>query len=249
MTEHFSKFTNSCVCLSRPMSSPLIPISPEDTSLLQTINDVVQKTRKAETDAIVRKKLAESTGDDPKVSAALEFLLQNMIEENNRRIVGHCVSCYRGYTALGRGMSIRAESDTGKRLFYARVVLDAPPPSNCLYVLITRLVSYRDHHTGRPTSRNRRHAAVARIPPTQATPVSNSRYNKPVVCTSHAASSPANRFATASSQSIRLALASGDGTGQPNEYPITSADKISRPCVAEMRIQYTCAPIPWRSAG
>jgi len=68
--------------------------------LLHIIDGIVRKTRNAETDAMVRKKLVESTGGDPHVSAALELFLQNMIEENNKRIIGYCTSCYRGYTAL-----------------------------------------------------------------------------------------------------------------------------------------------------
>ncbi|KAF9649446.1 hypothetical protein BDM02DRAFT_3113878 [Thelephora ganbajun] len=82
MTEYFSKFVNS------------------HTLLLHTINCIVRNTRNAETDAMVRKKLVESTGDDPHVSTALELFLQNVIEDNNRRIVGHCKNCYHGYTAL-----------------------------------------------------------------------------------------------------------------------------------------------------
>ena len=68
--------------------------------MLRIINDIVRKTRNAETDAIVRMKFVESTGDDPHVSAALELFFQNVIDDNNRRVIGRCSNCYRGYTAL-----------------------------------------------------------------------------------------------------------------------------------------------------
>ena len=60
----------------------------------------MRKKRNAETDAVVRKRLVESKGDEPHVSAALELFLQSMIEANNRRIIGHCTICNRGYNVI-----------------------------------------------------------------------------------------------------------------------------------------------------
>jgi len=68
--------------------------------LFQAINSIVQKERNAEIDAMVRKRLVESEGDDPHVSAALELFLQNMIEANDRRIIGHCTICHRGHNPV-----------------------------------------------------------------------------------------------------------------------------------------------------
>ncbi|KAF9781707.1 hypothetical protein BJ322DRAFT_1077750 [Thelephora terrestris] len=96
MTEYFSKFANS------------------HPSLLCAINDIVRKTRNAETDAIIRKKFVGSTGDDPHVSAALELFLQNMIDENNRRIIGRCSNCLRGYTALQQAKEGRCNICVGE---------------------------------------------------------------------------------------------------------------------------------------
>ena len=78
--------------------------------LLHIIYGIVRKTRNAGTDAMVRKKLVESSGGDPHVSAALELFLQNMIEENNRRIISYCTSCYRGYTALDQSKDGKCQS-------------------------------------------------------------------------------------------------------------------------------------------
>lgn len=64
------------------------------------IDGIVWRTRNVERDAIVRKKFVESTGGDPHISPALELFLRNLIEENNKRIIGRCSSCRRGYTAI-----------------------------------------------------------------------------------------------------------------------------------------------------
>lgn len=110
MTEYFSKFVSSCVGLRHCVTLTHRGAFYSHPPLLQTIDGIVRKTRSAETDAMVRKKLVESTGDDPHVSAALELFIRNVIEENNRRIIGHCRSCYHGYTALDQSEDGRCQS-------------------------------------------------------------------------------------------------------------------------------------------
>jgi len=83
--------------------------------LLQAINSIVKKKRNAETDAMVRKRLVESKGDEPHVSAALELFLQNMIEANNRRIIGHCTICNRGYNLIDRPKDGKCQSCVAQR--------------------------------------------------------------------------------------------------------------------------------------
>ena len=100
VTEYFSKFVNSCVLHSPCVLVTHSTICSRHTLLLHTINGIVRKTRNAETDAVVRKKLVEPIADGPHIFAALELFLQSMIEENNERIIGHCSGCYRGYTVL-----------------------------------------------------------------------------------------------------------------------------------------------------
>ena len=78
--------------------------------LLQTVDGIVRKTRSAETDAMVRKTLVESAGDNPHVFAALELFIRNVIEENNKRVIGHCTSCYHGYTALDKSEDMKCQS-------------------------------------------------------------------------------------------------------------------------------------------
>ena len=111
MAEYFSKFVNSYVY---PPSSLVTLVYPlvfcRHPLLLHIISGIVRKTRTAETYAMVRKKLVESTGDDPHVSVALELFLQDMIEENNRRIIGRCRSCNRGYTALDQSVDGKCQS-------------------------------------------------------------------------------------------------------------------------------------------
>ena len=100
--------------MGSPLSSLVTFVHPitlcRHASLLHIIDEIVRKVRNAETDAMVRKKLVESTGDDPHVSAALELFLQNLIEVNNKRIVAHCTSCHRGYTALDQSKDGKCQS-------------------------------------------------------------------------------------------------------------------------------------------
>lgn len=114
----YSKSFNSCVCLS-PLVIPVHPIVPRRQSpLLHTPNGIVRRICDAEIDAVIRKELVEPIGDDPYVSTALKFALRSMIEENNRRIIGHCTNCYRGYTVLDQlkdGKCQSCANHSGKR--------------------------------------------------------------------------------------------------------------------------------------
>ena len=65
---------------------PIVHPARSHAPLLQAINNVVQKKRNAEIDAMVRKRLVESKGGDPHISAALELFLQNMIEAKESAI-------------------------------------------------------------------------------------------------------------------------------------------------------------------
>ena len=119
MVEYFSKFVNSCVCSTPPhvtLAHPVIFYS--HTPLLHAIDGIVWKTRNTETDAMVRKKLVESTGDDPHISSALELFLQNVIEENGKRIVGRCSDCFHGYTISDQLKDGKCQNCTMKRVLW-----------------------------------------------------------------------------------------------------------------------------------